>query len=184
MEPGVKTGEVMQWEQFYPLWATEVGSIIPEAAAPLWKDFVESASSDDILRAAIREIGEEYIAGKKRDGYYPSPILEQLRRAYSQRRAANAAAAKGGGCDFCEHVGYVSVIDSGNVKSDDFPPDPTVVRGSVCSVPCPCCRAAEYESRALRTRVEQRCRPNSRADELRPPCPTKARWDGKNLIWE
>ena len=157
----------MKWDEFLSLWAENVGTTIPEEACYSWFEFAEKAADSVCLQKAVERIGEVYLPAKMENNFTPAPVLKQLKNEYFKLIAENKEATKHIGCQFCEGVGVVAVVDSGDYKSDNFPPDPAEKKGCICNVPCPVCRGGEYFNSGLRERVYNRCRPNSRIHELR-----------------
>lgn len=156
----------MDWKKFQKKWAADVGSFIGQDVVRQWADFVASAD-ETVLDQAIDEIAEWYNNKNKRtDGYVANVTLYQLRTTY-QQKLKELMPAETNHCAKCDGEGNVFILDNAKYSDPDFPPKPgTPHINAFCAIPCPVCRSAAYINPALKQRVYDRCKPNSRRYEL------------------
>jgi hypothetical protein len=156
----------MKWDEFVVEWSSTLNTGIPQEAIREWQRFVKSSDADAI-KTAIRNVAEEYY--RSNSDNKKSPTLFNLQKAYNAIAEENAKKLNLHGCDFCHDIsGTVLVIDSGNYDPAVFPPDPETWNGrrSVCALPCPCCRANEYDNQNMRERVRKYAKPISQRNNL------------------
>ncbi len=157
----------MEWKEFYSNWLAVIGEKMPPETLSQWAEFVRECDKD-IAIDAVSKLAEKYFAAKERDSFSKVPTLWQFRRAVEDVAASRKKEAElKNDCILCEGEGNVIIL-AGNPADPDFPPDPkgNVWSRGIMAIACPCCRWREYANKDFRERVRQRCRSNSRRNEL------------------
>ena len=157
----------MEWKEFYSNWLAVIGERMPAETLTQWAAFVAQCDRD-IAAEAVAQLAEKYFAAKERDTFTKAPTLWQFRKAVEEVTSSRKKDAKlQNDCVLCDGEGNVMIL-AGNPADPDFPPDPDgeSKHRSIMAIACPCCRWREYANREFRERVRQRCRSNSRRNEL------------------
>jgi hypothetical protein len=143
---------------------------MPPETLSQWAEFVGGCDKETASEA-VTMLAEKYFAAKERDTFTKAPTLWQFRKAVEDVTASRKKDAEmQNDCVLCDGEGNVIILSGERWDPSDpaFPPDPSwnIQNRKIMAIPCPICRWGEYRNRDFRERVRQRCRSNSRRNEL------------------